>query len=227
MRNSLLPEAIRGSWYLLADDDKPLADAIEKKGQLLTLHLTGKFSRYELSTEDGATAKVEKDSGDYTFDGDFLILRGNNTETYRVRVDQDWCWSLEAKKKKRKIVRGNLLKADFIALDADEIAELNKHSHRVKVETAFANKYNAIFELVFQPKASRRLRIGCFSVDIDPNNNELWLGLTPLVTNLSADLWQQIVAQSCGDLVRANPAKIERVLLDIQGQDALREIEVS
>lgn len=227
MQDSLLPEAIRGSWYLLADDGKPVAEAIEKKGQLLALHLTGKFSLYDLSVEDDVTVKVEKDEGDYTFDGDFLILRGRNTETYRVRVDADWCWSLEAKKKRRKLVRGSFIASDFIELDAEELAEVETLAHRVQVGSSFPDTSDAIFDLIFSPTAARRLRIGCFSVDLDPINRELWLGLTPLTTNLSAETWQKIIAQSCAMMVRLNPAKIERVLLDIQGQGELREIDVS
>lgn len=227
MQDSLLPEAIRGSWYLLADDDKPVAEAIEKKGQLLALHITGQFNLYDLSIEDDVTVKAEKDEGDYTFDGDFLILRGRTTETYRVRVDSDWCWSLEAKKKRRKLVRGNLIESDFIELDPEELAEVETLAHRVQVESSFPDKDDAIFDLIFRPTADRGLRIGCFSVDLDAPNRELWLGLTPLVTNLSAESWQKIIAQSCAMMVRLNPAKIERVLLDIQEQGELREIDVS
>lgn len=115
MHDNLLPEAIRGSWYLLADDNKPLAEAIEKKGQLLALRLTGKFSLYDLTQEDDGTEKVVKDAGDYTFDGDFLILRGRNTETYRVRIKSAWQWNLEAKKKTRKLLRGNLVPSDLMS----------------------------------------------------------------------------------------------------------------
>lgn len=71
MQDSLLPEAIRGSWYLLADDGKALDEAIEKKGQLLALHITGSFQLYDLEVAGDVTTKEEKDEGDYTFDGDF------------------------------------------------------------------------------------------------------------------------------------------------------------
>ncbi|AWV91199.1 hypothetical protein [Bradymonas sediminis] len=227
MHDNLLPEAIRGSWYMLADDNKPLAEAIEKKGQLLALRLTGKFSLYDLTQEDAGTAKVEKDEGDYTFDGDFLILRGRNTETYRVRITSAWQWNLEAKKKKRKLLRGNFLPSDFIELDAEEILEIETLAHRVKAESAFLDKDDAIFDLVFSPTDDRRLRIGCFSVDMDEKNHELWIGLTPIATHIGADTWQKIVTQACAMMVRLNPAKIQRVLLEIQGQNVMREFDVS
>jgi len=226
MQESLLPEAIRGSWYLLADDDKPIGEAIEKKGQLLALRLSGTFCCYDLAREDGGIAKVEKDSGDYTFDGDFLILRGRNTETYRVRIGKDWRWSLETKKKRSKLVRGQMTASDFFELDAHERAEIATLAHRVQVETPFSDSDDAIFELVYSPSSERRLRLGYFSVDLDAANGELWLGLTPLVTNLSADTWQKIIAHACAMMVRINPARIDRILLDIAGH-AVRVINVA
>lgn len=226
MPESLLPEAIRGSWYLLADDAKPIAEAIEKKGQLLALRLSGTFCCYDLAHEDGGVAKVEKDSGDYTFDGDFLILRGRNTETYRVRITEDWQWSLEAKKKQSKLVRAPITASDFFELDAHERTEIATLAHRVQLQTPFLEADDAIFELVFSPNTQQRCRLGYVSVDLDRPNGELWVGLTALATNLEVDTWQKIIAQACAMMVRINPAKIERILLDIAGHE-LRTIPVT
>jgi hypothetical protein len=224
MRNSLPPEAIRGSWYLLADDATPPATALKGGAQLLAFQLDGRFKRYEIAVPGTKDGKVEKETGDYTFDGDFLILRGRNTETFRVSIEQDWLWFLEAKKKSRRLIRGELTASDFFEFDADGRREIDALPMRARVESVFFDDTDAIFNLVFSPGEGDSRRIGCFSVDPDPQNQDLWVGLIPIAQNLGDDTWEKIIRQSYIGLYRKNPTDIGRVLIEIMGPADSRSV---
>jgi hypothetical protein len=191
MSERLLPEAIRGSWYLLPEEGSP-AEALDDKGQLLALRLDGTFTRY---TAD-ATSKEVKEEGDYTFDGDFLILRARNTDTFRVHIKEDWYWFLEAKKKSRRLYRGLIDEGDFVELDAESRREIDMLPMRVSVQCPYDDEEGAVFDLVYQPKEGDKQRIGCFSVDPDPETGALWVGLTALATNLKVETWEKVLRKS-------------------------------
>jgi hypothetical protein len=216
MSERLLPEAIRGSWYMLAEKGSP-EEALAQKGQLLGLHLDGEFVRYEVD----ASNKKEKERGDYTFDGDFLILRGRNTDTFRVHVEANWYWFLEAKKKSRRLFRGILEADDFFELDEEDRGEISERPTRVKVTCRYDDETDAIFDLVFRPKGGQAKRIGCFSVDPDPENATLWVGLTPLATNLDAEVWEKIIRKAYLNSHLGKPAEIGWVSLEFLGDDSL------
>lgn len=191
MSERLLPEAIRGSWYLLPEEGS-LEEALADNGQLVALHIDGTFTRYTADT----TSKAVKEEGDYTFDGDFLILRGRNTDTFRVHIEEDWCWFLEAKKKNRRLCRGLIAGDDFIALDEESRREIDRLPMRVSVQSVYDDEEGAIFDLVYQPKEGDKQRVGCFSVDPDPETGALWVGLTALATNLEASTWEKVIRKS-------------------------------
>ncbi len=220
MSERLLPEAIRGSWYLLREPGTP-AEALADKAQLLSFRLDGSFTRYNL---DGAT-KEEAEEGDYTFDGDFLIVRGRNTDTFRVDVRSDWFWFLEAKKKSRRLYRGVLEESDFFELDDEACKEIRMLPMRVGVDFAFDDDRDAIFDLVYDPKDGQPARIGCFSVDRDPHTDALWVGLTPLAQNLSAEVWEKVIRQS---YLKTHPTAPPAgwVSLELLGSGTVREFEL-
>jgi hypothetical protein len=215
MSERLLPEAIRGSWYLLTKGGSPV-EALADEGQLLALHLDGTFVRYTVDKSD----KQQKEQGDYTFDGDFLILRGRNTDTFRVHVEADWYWFLEAKKKSRRLFRGLLEPEDFFALSDDEREEIGNKPRRVKVQCRYDEESDAIFDLVFRPKKGDAKRIGCFSVEPDPQNGALWVGLTPLVNNLAAKVWEEVIRKAYLGTHRGKPDDVGRVSLEFLGDSS-------
>lgn len=186
-----LPEAIRGSWYLLPEEGT-LEEALDDKGQLVALRVDGTFTRYTADT----TSKRVKEEGDYTFDGDFLILRGRNTDTFRVHIEEDWYWFLEAKKKNRRLYRGMIDGDDFIELDDASRREIDMLPMRVSAQCRYEDEEGAIFDLVYQPKEGDAQRVGCFSVDPDRETGSLWVGLTALATNLEASTWEKVIRKS-------------------------------
>ena len=210
MPERLMPEDIRGSWYLLAEDGSP-EEALEADGQLVAFGLDGTFTRYDI---DGDT-KSEHETGDYTFDGQFLILRGKNTDTYRVRVEHDWYWFLEEKKKNRRLYRGLIDEADRIRLPDEQMRELKNVPVRVHVECSFDAEEDAIFDLIYEPTDGEDSRVGCFSVDFDSNSGELWVGLTPLVEGLAPRAWVDVVRRSYLDMHRGKPDDVGLVAVEL------------
>ena len=226
MSERLLPEAIRGSWYLLAIDGSP-EEALDDKGQMLALHIDGSFVRYQVD----ASNKEVKEQGDYTFDGDFLILRGRNTDTFRVHVEADWFWNLEAKKKSRRLIRGILNADDFFELSDEERSELGGSPKRARVVCRYDEEDDAIFDLVYRPKGGDEMRIGCFSVDPDPNTDALWVGVTPVATNLDPAVWEKVIQKAYLDSHLDKPADVGWVNLEIfsagarAGESTIREFD--
>lgn len=220
MTERLLPEAIRGSWYLLRPNGTAV-EALEDKAQLLALRIDGSFSRYTL---DGAKREL-KEEGDYTFDGDFLIVRGRNTDTFRVTPETPWRWHLEAKKKSRRLFRGVLDERDFVELDDEARKEVRMLPMRVRVDTPFADDQDAIFELTYAPKEGSEQRIGCFSVDREPNSEALWVGLTPVAQNVSAETWEKVIRNAYLKSYRDAADDVGWVSLEIVGTGAVREFD--
>lgn len=236
MHKELLPEAIRGAWYFIPDTiSSPAAPQgqlsretlLTHHGQLLALDIDGEFRRYELQSDGQKLEKVEKEAGDYVFDGDFLILRARATETFRLQIEAAWCWGLESQKKRWRMVRGLLGARDFFDVDADERRAIDTSSLRVEVVNPFGDERDAIYELVFNPPGDEPLALATFSVDLDAELDELWVGLTPRVTNLSADTWQKLITQSYLNLYRASLTPPARILLEIIGTEQVRRFALS
>ncbi len=194
MADRPLPEAIRGSWYLLPEEGSP-AEALEDDGKLIALRLDGSFSRYAL---DGARKELEEE-GDYTFDGDFLILRARNTETFRVHIEASWHWFLEGKKKSRRLYRGLFDGDERFELSAEERGHINKKPKRVRAKTPFEDETDAIFELIYRNEDNDSRRVGFFSTDTDTNTGALWVGVTPIATNLKAATWEKVIQKAYVD----------------------------
>lgn len=236
MHKELLPEAIRGAWYFIPDTLPSPAgpqgqlsrDALlTHHAQLLAMDIDGGFRRYELWADGQRLEKVEKEAGDYVFDGDFLILRARATDTFRLQVESAWCWGLESQKKCWRMVRGLLGARDFFELDADERRDLDTFSLRVEAVHPFSEARDSIYELVFNPPGAEPLQLGSFSVDLDTELNELWVGLIPRVTNLPAGTWQKLITQAYLSRYRASGAQPARARLEIIGTDQICDIPIA
>lgn len=190
MSSKLLPEAIRGSWYFFPEEGAP-EDILQEGGQLITFGLDGNFARYDLSQGH----KTEAESGDYTFDGDFLILRARNTDTYRVHVERDWYWFLEGKKTSRRLFRGLIGDDDDIVLSDEQRRKIAAAPMRASVETGFSEDDDAIFDLCFKDADNNTHRIGCFCAQHDEDGSA-WVGLTALAQGLQQSTWEAIIQKS-------------------------------
>lgn len=217
-----LPEAIRGSWYLLPKKGAPREVFDEDEGQLVAMRIDGTFTRYDLV---GEAIKEVDDEGDYTFDGDFLILRGSSTETYRVRVEQSWYWFLEGKRKSRRLYRGLFDEGDFFELDDQAREQIARVPMRVNVETPFVDDDDAIFDLVYRGEEQRR-PIGSFSVEFDAEIDALWIGLTPLATNVERSTWQKVIDKAYLQIYPGSPDHVDNVTIELLGTEDAIEFEV-
>lgn len=232
MQNNLLPEAIRGAWLLitdkLADPTTPggalRAGELADQAQLIRFGIDGEFQAFPI--KDGQLADQPKRAGDYTFDGDFLILRAKSTDTFRVSVDAPWCWALEARKKRRRLVRGLLGSADITPLDPQEANEIDLLAARVKVKTPLSGEHPALYELQFEQASADPLRLATFSADPDAEFGELWLGLTPLVEGLKPNTWQKIITHAFLPGHRRQLDDFDRVAVEILGADTIRYIDL-
>lgn len=196
------PETIRGSWYYLPESANPRALA-DKTPQVLRFRLDGTFTRY-LARE---SEWVEKENGDYTFDGQFLIVRGRNTDTFRVRTDDYWRWVLEGKKEEQVLLRGLVTKKDFVDLNADDQKEIRILPIRVSVE-APANVNDAVFELIYRKDTGERV-VGSFFVERE--GPKIWIGLSRFVRGIDDKTWERIIRDSYLDIFRGKPSDIRVV----------------
>lgn len=195
------PESIRGSWYYLIASTDP-HNLGDKPPQVLRFRLDGTFSRY-LAREEGW---LEKEKGDYTFDGAFLIVRGRNTDTFRVRCESFWRWSLEGKKDEQVLLRGLAKQDDFITLPDDDQKEIRILPIRVAVRT-IGEHGDAIYELVYKGDVTRR--IGSFFVEQD--GAKLWVGVSPYVDGIEPKTWERIIRESYLDIFRSKPDDVRVV----------------
>lgn len=208
-----LPEAIRGTWFLLPEEGD-VEETLQDDGELVALHLDGTFTRYDVS----GGGKEEAETGDYTFDGAFLILRGRNTHTYRVHFESDWYWFLEGKKKSRRLMRGLIEERDVFTADDEERRDMIVPT-RTRVECLWSDESDAPLELVYKPKGGEPVRIGWFSVEVEPAADNLWIGVTPLVTNLEPQAWEKIVRQAYLDGHLGKPDDVGSVVVELLGAD--------
>ena len=196
------PESIRGSWYYLNGDVDP-HELGDKPPQVLRFNLDGTFIRY-IAKKDGW---MEKERGDYTFDGAFLIIRGRNTDTFRVRPKAFWRWNLEGKKESKALVRGLLSDDDFSELSDEDRKEIRILPIRVGIQTPTDNP-DAVHELVYRGENGEQL-IGTFFVERE--GQKLWVGLTPCVDGIEEKTWERIVHESYLDIFRGKPKDIKVV----------------
>lgn len=204
MRDRPLPETIRGSWYYLpasADPNKPSDRGVF----VYRFRLDGTFTLYTI--RDGSW--TEKESGDYTFDGAFLIVRGRNTDTYRVRNEHFWRWRLEGKKEDYVLLRALATEESFIDLGEAQRKEIRILPIRVSVRNPFDSP-DAIHKLVYSFEGVEE-QVGTLFVERSGDN--LWIGLTPIATGIDEKTWERIVRESFLDIYLGKPDDIRVVTL--------------
>lgn len=183
-----LPEAVRGSWYRVDPSSDPTAgDGPEH--QVVCFGADGSFRRFE----PGSGSRKCVKNGDYTFDGNFLIVRGRRSQTYRVRRPTFWRWELEGKKNQFHLYRGFVDGDELKPVDDDVVRQVRLLPLRVRVEAAFDD--DAIRHLVYRPEEGPGRMLANISVQ-QFDDRPSWIGIAPLVTGVDADGWEEIVRQS-------------------------------
>lgn len=196
------PEAIRGSWYYLPISVNPL-DLGDKPPQAMRFRLDGTFTRYIV--KDGSWS--DKENGDYTFDGQFLIVRGRNTDTFRVTTDSFWRWSLEGKREEQLLLRGLADRSVFGELSAEDAKEIRILPIRVAVRSG-GDSDSAIHDLVYRADG-REIRVGAFFVEHDRAARKVWVGVAPFVAGIEGKTWERIVRESYLDIFCGKPADVQ------------------
>lgn len=196
------PESIRGSWYYLPGSLDP-HNLGDKPPQVLRFRLDGTFTRY-IARDDGW---LEKEKGDYTFDGAFLIVRGRNTDTFRVRTEHFWRWSLEGKKEEQVLLRGLVTEEDFVKLGAEDQKEIRILPIRVSVR-ARTDTDDAVFDLLYKSDTVELL-VASFFVERD--GAKVWVGVSPFVEGIEAKTWERIIRESYLDIFRGKPREVQVV----------------
>lgn len=197
MGESLYPEAIRGLWFMVQDGEG-MVDALSSLSiELYTFNLQGRFVRVVL--RDGV--RREHESGDYTFDGNFLITRGRSTETYRVNVEGPMRWLLEGKKGMVWLCRRALDEQDeeleLPELDAEVVRELRILPIRVRFEPFTVQEQLRSWRILYDRdgKLETPLWLGSLSLD-DDSPSSLWAGITTYVRGLDTRTWQRFVSDA-------------------------------
>ena len=211
-----LPEAVRGCWYYLPRDVEISAE-VPDSYQMLCFGVDGTFSRFEIDGEK----KEESESGEYTFDGNFLILRGRRTQTFRVHRPSFWQWNLEGKKKSFTLLRGFVADDNLQALPADEGRDIKLLPRRARVEADFEDDA-VIYRLIYERGVKDRRLLGTFSVDI--GNEKVWIGLTPLVTGVEPSTWERIIRESYLGMFRDDSVDLETATLHLFDSDQSRSL---
>ena len=203
MKDLPLPEDIRGAWYYLSDEGSP-GEALEDSGEILSLRLDHSFNRWSVASDE----LEHQEEGDYTFDGSFLILRGRNTETYRVDASDELMWFLEGKKKSRRLFRTLGTEEDARELVEDELKSLKVVPSRARCEAPIWGNESPIIDVVYKD-----LTLGTLGVEI--NGSELWAAVTTLAPNIPASTWAGIVRESYLERFHPSPKGIHDVTVEM------------
>ncbi len=123
-----LPEAIRGCWFFIPDAS-PQTQSGQKNSSIIHFNLDGSYERFQI--KDNTRKTVEQ--GTYTFDGMFLILRGRNTDTYRVHPEGFSRWNIEGKKDGQALVRAYPSQISSAELTSAQIKDIRNLPIRVTV----------------------------------------------------------------------------------------------
>jgi hypothetical protein len=215
-----LPENIRGSWYFVSLKEAS-RDPENPPFQVFQFTLDGRFSIFAIRNG----ARLEKEKGEYTFDGNFLILRGRTTETYRVRAETYWRWALEGKKEAYHLSRGLVSEADLIELSEQESKEVRILPIRVSVVPE-ASIPDVIYELGFEStEHGRRLSVANFFTEVV--EHRMWIGLTPYVQGIDPRTWERIIQDSFLDFFLNKPEGIRVVTVRFFGSDEVRVFNYS
>jgi hypothetical protein len=214
-----LPEAVRGGWYFFPGDGD--INKLRKKGdlQVLSFAVDGTYRRYKLK----AKSRKLSESGEYTFDGNFLILRGRRTLTFRVRRPTFWRWQLEDKKKSYTLVRA-LTDDDRRPTLADEQRrDIRLLPLRARIETDHEGE-DAIHRIVYEANGGPRQLLATFFVEADEDQH--LVGLTPLVEGVEPRTWERIIRESYVDLFLGAPEDLADVTLLVLNGDKPQRLSV-
>ncbi len=196
-----LPRAVRGCWYYF---DEPFDD-VDPDGerQVVSFRGDGHFRRYDV--DDGERHPAGE--GEYNFDGDFLILRGRRTETFRVHRPEFWRWDLEGKKAQHTMMRGFVDDGRHRVAD-DVERDIRMLPLRVRVDADFEGA-DVIHLFVYEGADDDR-RIATFSVE-EHGDKALWIGIAPLVRGIAPPVWQRLVSESYLDAYCDEPSDVGEV----------------
>lgn len=193
-----LPEAVRGCWYYVPETFE-IAKGLQRPYQILSFAADGSFQRYQIKSE----RRKATESGDYTYDGNFLIIRGRNTETFRVNRRSFWRWDLEGKKKGHCLLRGLFTEADEGELTEAQSRDIRILPLRAKVESDFEGD-DVIYRLVYEGSGDERILLGSFFVEYH-DDNRLWVGISPIVAGIEPPTWERIIRDSFLDMHLGKP----------------------
>jgi hypothetical protein len=221
MSTSPRPEAIRGAWYRVEPEQEE-DGAGQLPGSLMTFDVEGTFRRYDLEDGSGTLA----DDGGYTFDGDFLILRGGRTRTYRVQQEAPWKWRLEGKKEAWNLQRGLYGGGQPKRLSSERRRELERMPQRVLCRRDIEDTdLPSPLSLVDPSEAEGDVTIGSlFATGVD--DGHLWVAVTPYVADLGVEFWQRLVRGSYLSDYHKASSNLVAVDMRVVGEDVERRLSV-
>lgn len=214
MVSQIHPEAVRGSWYYVPEDFE-LHDGLAKPHQILTFRVDGHFTRYQVKNE----RRKVLETGDYTYDGNFLILRGRSTDTFRVRRPHFWRWELEGKKKDQHLLRALSHPDSLPSLTESQARDLRILPLRARIRADHEGD-DQIYRMVFE-EADEPILLGTFFVEAHADGHR-WIGLTPLVDGIEPKTWERVIRDSFLDLFCAKPTDVTVVTVRLLHDDSSR-----
>lgn len=211
-----LPEAVRGTWYFVPVDFD-LSSGSTGAYQIYSMSVDGAFRRYQVKLGRSKLAE----SGDYTFDGNFLILRGRQTETFRVKRPEFWRWELEGKRKDFLLLRGLIGPEHFYSLSGDEARNLRILPLRAQIESDF-DEGPQVHRIMYRTESEEKDHLlGLFFVE-EQLDGKRWVGLTRLVEGLEENTWERILRDCYFDLTQGRPEDVTVVTLRFLDTDESR-----
>lgn len=203
------PEAIRGAWFLLPVDETLDKARQEHSYDVIIFHID---NSYELLTIKGGILK-NSSSGNYTFDGDFLITRARATETYRVTMQHHTQWSIETKKGMRPMYRA--LHPIPQHLDEGQLKDLRILPIKARAEMICADPHSPL------QLTMNEVQLATISVDRWETNKTCWFGIMPLVEGIEPRTWLRIIQESVFALTLDHPEGFDTIeVLMLDARDA-------
>lgn len=206
-----LPEDVRGGWYHLPADASP-RDDLEEEGQIVHFDLNGDYTAYEI--DEGHRRETE--TGGYTFDGDFLILRGGRTETFRAEPRSRWHVDLESKSDETMLLRGPYTSGELQrSISEEEVDEVRRMPAKVLVRSATEGDLETeVVTFIDERRGAEGRVLGAASMQWESDDQStMWIGVTPAVDGLGLEIWRSLVREAYLDVYLGEPGGLERVAL--------------
>ncbi len=205
MTDRVFPEAIRGAWFCLAEGVDASTAWEDESFEVFVFRLDSSFHRVVM--RDGY--RREQESGEYTFDGDFLITRGRTTETYRIKAQDVWRWELDGRKEEHALVRGLLDPSARPELDAPTARDLRILPVRAWAEPLVDNAAVQLYRLFYNEggQADWEQDLAVVALERGPQG-AVWAGITRLVSGLDDNAWRRLIVEGLlgTQLADAQPA---------------------